>query len=163
MAILPSPPLPSSSFFKSYPKPFNFLFPPRPHKPIKPITFTCAASIEPPPTGFDFRSSDVFSLSRATISESYPELLDLVDMGCLILIQKEQFGPVPKWRAGFVEPEEIWLLGTTHIDRASALHVDRVVRALRPDNVVVELCRSRFSSSELGLCTLPATLSQGNG
>uniref|UniRef100_A0A7C9AMI8 TraB domain-containing protein n=1 Tax=Opuntia streptacantha TaxID=393608 RepID=A0A7C9AMI8_OPUST len=142
MAILPSPPLPSSSFFKSYPKPFNFLFPPKPHKPI---TFTCAASIEPPPTGFDFRSSDVFSLSRATISESYPELLDLVDMGCLILIQKEQFGPVPKWRAGFVEPEEIWLLGTTHIDRASALHVDRVVRALRPDNVVVELCRSRRS------------------
>lgn len=42
-----------------------------------------------------------------------------------------------------MEPEEIWLLGTTHIDRASAFHVERVVRAIRPDNVVVELCRSR--------------------
>ena len=144
MAIRPSPTQPHpSSFFKSYPKPFNFLSTPKPYRPIKPITFACVASIKPPPPGFDFRSSDVFSLSRATISESYPELLDLVDTGCLILIQKQQFGPVPKRRAEFVEPEEIWLLGTTHIDRASALHVDRVVRAIRPENVVVELCRSR--------------------
>lgn len=50
-----------------------------------------------------------------------------------------------------MEPDEIWLVGTSHIDQASSLHVDRVVRALRPDNVVVELCRSRagimYSSS----------------
>ncbi|KAK9677623.1 hypothetical protein RND81_11G156400 [Saponaria officinalis] len=64
-------------------------------------------------------------------------------MGCLIRVEKAQYGPVPLCRAEFVEPDEIWLVGTTHVDRASVEHVDRVVRALRPDNVVVELCRSR--------------------
>lgn len=58
-------------------------------------------------------------------------------------IEKKQFGPVPEWRSEFVEPEEIWLLGTTHISSDSSEDVERVVRTLRPDNVVVELCRSR--------------------
>ncbi|EKX51980.1 hypothetical protein GUITHDRAFT_134290 [Guillardia theta CCMP2712] len=42
-----------------------------------------------------------------------------------------------------VEPEEIFVVGTSHISRKSAEDVDRVIRAVRPDNVVVELCRSR--------------------
>lgn len=124
--------------------PPNFLSPPRPK--IRPNTkahITCNASIKGPPPGYDFRSSEIFSKSRAVISEAHPELLDLADMGSLVLIKKHQFGPVPSWRAEFMEPDEIWLVGTTHIDKASSLHVDRVVRALRPDNVVVELCRSR--------------------
>lgn len=60
-----------------------------------------------------------------------------------MLIEKSLFGPVPSWRSEFVEPEEIWLVGTTHISQESAVEVERVVRAVKPDNVVVELCRSR--------------------
>nr|KYP74916.1 hypothetical protein KK1_007611 [Cajanus cajan] len=81
--------------------------------------------------------------SRAAIAESHPQLLDLADNGTLVLVQKKSFGPVPPWRTQFVEPESIWLLGTTHVSEDSALQVERVVRALKPDNVVVELCRSR--------------------
>ncbi|GMH29550.1 hypothetical protein Nepgr_031393 [Nepenthes gracilis] len=107
--------------------------------PIRPSN----ASIKPPPADFDFRSSEVVVLSRSVIADSHPELLDLADRGSLVLVQKRQFGRVPSWRAEFVEPEEIWVMGTTHISQASSVDVERVGRALRPDNVVVELCRSR--------------------
>lgn len=73
----------------------------------------------------------------------HPELLDLADEGSLVVIRKSQFGPVPEWRSEFVEPEVIWLLGTNHVSEKSALDVERVVKVVRPDNVVVELCRSR--------------------
>lgn len=73
----------------------------------------------------------------------HPELLDLVDNGRLFLIQKNLFGPVPIWRTDFVEPDAIWLVGTSHISEQSSLDVERVVRAVKPESVVVELCRSR--------------------
>ncbi|KAL7229673.1 hypothetical protein ACSBR2_008224 [Camellia fascicularis] len=100
-------------------------------------------SISPPPSDFNYRST-ILADSRASIAQTHPELLDLADdNGSLVLVKKSQFGPVPEWRAEFVEPEEIWLIGTTHISLESALDVERVVRAVKPDNVVVELCRSR--------------------
>ncbi|KAM6587015.1 hypothetical protein CsatA_009620 [Cannabis sativa] len=99
-------------------------------------------SIKPPPPDFDFRS-DILGESNALIAKSHPELLDLASSGNLVLIEKRLFGPVPPWRAEFVEPETIWLVGTTHISQESAMEVERVVRAIKPDNVVVELCRSR--------------------
>lgn len=109
------------------------------------------ASVRPPPPGFDFRR-EVLEESRASIASSHPELLDLAGDATLVLVRKGQFGPIPAWRSEFVEPEEIWLVGTTHISRRSADDVARVVRAVRPDNVVVELCRSRagimYTSSE---------------
>ncbi|KAF4371302.1 hypothetical protein F8388_023462 [Cannabis sativa] len=109
---------------------------------------------------FDFRS-DILGESNALIAKSHPELLDLASSGNLVLIEKRLFGPVPPWRAEFVEPETIWLVGTTHISQESAMEVERVVRAIKPDNVVVELCRSRQSSfSELGLCTLLMVMSK---
>ncbi|KAL9225284.1 hypothetical protein vseg_001229 [Gypsophila vaccaria] len=104
---------------------------------------TAVAAVKPPPAGFDFRSTDILSLSRDAVAETHPQLLDLADLGCLVRVPKARFGPVPEWRAGFVEPDEVWLVGTSHVDRESVEHVERVVRALRPDNVVVELCRSR--------------------
>ncbi|KAB5532407.1 hypothetical protein DKX38_019077 [Salix brachista] len=107
-------------------------------KPTKPLR----VSIKPPPPDFDFRS-EILQESRATISRTYPELLDLANDGTLLLIEKKSFGPVPSWRTEFVEPEAIWLVGTTHISSQSAAQVERVVRAVKPDNVVVELCRSR--------------------
>lgn len=98
--------------------------------------------MKPPPPDFDYRR-EISEESRAAIAESHPELLDLADNGSLVLVQKKRFGPVPSWRTEFVEPESIWLIGTTHVSEVSAVEVERVVRALRPDNVVVELCRSR--------------------
>lgn len=44
---------------------------------------------------------------------------------------------------GYREPEVILILGTAHISAKSARDADRVVSAVRPQNVVVELCRSR--------------------
>ncbi|GLT36008.1 hypothetical protein SLA2020_104140 [Shorea laevis] len=109
-----------------------------PTKPLKPLK----VSIKPPPQDFDFRA-EILARSTATIAKTHPHLLDLADNGTLVLIEKPQFGPVPAWRTGFVEPEAIWLVGTNHIASESAADVDRVVRAVMPDNVVVELCRSR--------------------
>lgn len=114
----------------------NFITP----KPLR--SFRLSAVVKPPPPGFDFRS-EILSESRATIARNFPELLDLADNGTLVLIEKRQFGPVPAWRTEFIEPETIWLVGTTHLSKSSADDVDRVVRAVQPDNVVVELCRSR--------------------
>lgn len=107
-------------------------------KPLKPLK----VSIKPPPPDFDFRS-EILEYSRATIAKTHPELLDLAVNGSLVLVEKRLFGPVPSWRTEFVEPEAIWLVGTTHISQESAMDVERVVRAVNPDNVVVELCRSR--------------------
>lgn len=104
-------------------------------KPIK-------ASVQAPPPDFDFRN-ELASDSRAAIASTFPELLDLADNGTLILVQKQSFGPTPPWRKEFVEPESIWLVGTSHISQESAAHVERVVRTVKPDNVAVELCRSR--------------------
>jgi hypothetical protein len=99
-------------------------------------------SIKPPPPDFNYKL-EISEESRAVIAESYPDLLDLADNGSLVLVQKKRFGPVPSWRTEFVEPEYIWLIGTTHVSKESALEVERVVKAVKPDNVVVELCRSR--------------------
>lgn len=95
------------------------------------------SGIKPPPPEFDFRRE------ISATANSHPELTDLVKNGTLTLISKKLFGPVPEWRREFVEPEEIWLVGTSHLSQQSALDVERVIRAVKPDNVVVELCRSR--------------------
>ncbi|KAJ0043585.1 hypothetical protein Pint_17378 [Pistacia integerrima] len=107
-------------------------------KRIKPLK----VSIKPPPPEFDFRT-EILSDSRATIAKTCPELLNLADNGTLVLIEKRKFGPVPAWRTEFIEPDTIWLIGTTHLSPRSAADVERVLRAVEPDNVVVELCRSR--------------------
>lgn len=99
-------------------------------------------SVKPPPPDFNYKL-EISDESRAVIEECYPELLDLADNGSLVLVQKKRFGPVPSWRTEFVEPEYIWLIGTTHVSKESAMEVERVVKAVKPDNVVVELCRSR--------------------
>lgn len=101
-----------------------------------------SVSVKPPPPDFNFRA-EILEDSRETIAQTHPQLLDLTDNGSLVLIEKRLFGPVPAWRTEFVEPDEIWLLGTTHISSFSAVDVERVVEAVNPDNVVVELCRSR--------------------
>lgn len=127
---------------KLLPSPVTFpFFTPLNSKPFfRPIKVS--VSVQTPPPDFDFRN-EIASDSRAAIAKTFPELLDLADNGTLILIQKQSFGPVPAWRKEFVEPESIWLVGTSHISPESASVVERVVRTVKPDNVAVELCRSR--------------------
>ncbi|XP_078447944.1 traB family protein [Wolffia australiana] len=100
------------------------------------------ASIRPPPVGFDYKL-EVQEDTRAAVARFHPELIDLVENGDLVLVEKRRFGPVPSWRSAFVEPEAIWLVGTSHVSARSAAEVERVIKAVAPDNVVVELCRSR--------------------
>ncbi|KAL7107196.1 hypothetical protein ACP275_06G038600 [Erythranthe tilingii] len=107
-----------------------------------PSSCKAAAVIPSPPPNFNFRN-EILDISTAAIAETHPELLDLARNGTLVLIRKPQYGPVPSWRSDFVEPEAIWIIGTTHISPESASDVERVINSVRPDNVVVELCRSR--------------------
>ena len=44
---------------------------------------------------------------------------------------------------GHVEPEEIFVLGTSHLSERSVIEVEAAIELLRPDAVVVELCQSR--------------------
>lgn len=148
--------LTSSSTFTLFSKNHHQNFPSKPNKiSVTKLRFRpCKVSIKPPPPGFDFRTEYLLD-SRETIAQTHPELLDLADNGTLVLIRKSQFGPVPGWRTEFVEPEVIWLIGTSHVSSQSAVDVARVVRTVKPDNVVVELCRSRY-------CTLTAFVSLKN-
>lgn len=41
------------------------------------------------------------------------------------------------------EPAVVYLVGTAHVSLQSAEDVRRVIQAVRPQNVVVELCSSR--------------------
>ncbi|XP_063950706.1 uncharacterized protein LOC108219774 isoform X3 [Daucus carota subsp. sativus] len=139
--------LTSSSTFPLFNKKHHQNFPSKPNKisDTKLRFRPCMVSIKPPPPGFDFRTEYLLD-SRETIAQTHPELLDLADNGTLVLIRKSQFGPVPGWRTEFVEPEVIWLIGTSHVSSQSAVDVERVVRTVKPDNVVVELCRSSLNS-----------------
>ncbi|XP_011628414.1 uncharacterized protein LOC18447763 isoform X1 [Amborella trichopoda] len=103
---------------------------------IKP--FFCASnsrvSITPPPLDFDYRA-ETFTDTIDTVSERYPELLDLVESGNLVLVKKME--------RGNGEPEMIWVIATSHVSVESVMGVSRLVKAVKPENVVVELCRSR--------------------
>ena len=103
------------------------------------------ASIRPPPPGFDYKLQ-VLEDTRSAVEKDHPELIDLVEKGRLVVVEKKRFGPVPSWRTAFVEPETIWIVGTSHISAQSSVDVERVIKAVAPDNVVVELCRSRQRS-----------------
>ncbi|KAH6757760.1 hypothetical protein C2S51_038647 [Perilla frutescens var. frutescens] len=103
---------------------------------------TPAPVIPFPPPAFNFKN-EILHLSTAAIAETHPQLLDLAKNGTLVLVKKTQYGAVPPWRTEFVEPEAIWIIGTTHVSQESVSHVQRVIRAVKPENVVVELCRSR--------------------
>lgn len=115
---------------------------PPPQSPRQRRSINRKVAIRPPPPGFDYKSA-VLDDTRSAAAAGHPELMGLVEGGALALVEKRRFGPVARWRREFVEPDAIWLVGTHHLSRQSSADVERVVRALRPDNVVVELCRSR--------------------
>ncbi|CAO2190421.1 unnamed protein product [Urochloa humidicola] len=100
--------------------------------------------IPPPPPCFDYRAAVLADTRSAAATSGSPALAALVESGALVRVPRRRFGPVPAWRPpDFVEPEEVWILGTSHLSPESVADVERVIRAVQPDNVVVELCRSR--------------------
>ncbi|MQL79673.1 hypothetical protein Taro_012117 [Colocasia esculenta] len=132
----------AASFSFAGPSPRNLR---RPSAPSA-RTISCRVAIRTPPPGFDYKS-EVMEDTRSAVGREDPQLMDLVEKGRLVVVEKRRFGPVPSWRSAFVEPEAIWLVGTSHISAQSSEDVARVVRAVAPDNVVVELCRSRQGPS----------------
>ncbi|GBF95762.1 hypothetical protein Rsub_08198 [Raphidocelis subcapitata] len=76
------------------------------------------------------------------VKASWPQLLDLVEEGVLV-VHERPAGYVERRADGYREPQLVFLLGTAHVSAKSAEDVRRVVAAVRPECVVVELCRSR--------------------
>uniref|UniRef100_I1QL98 Uncharacterized protein n=1 Tax=Oryza glaberrima TaxID=4538 RepID=I1QL98_ORYGL len=109
-----------------------------------PTPSTAASFRPPPPPCFDYREAMLGHTRAAAVTAADPALAALVESGALVRVPRRRFGPVPAWRPPeFVEPEDVWILGTSHLSEESVADVERVLRAVRPDNVVVELCRSR--------------------
>lgn len=72
----------------------------------------------------------------------HPQLLPLVEEGTLVAL--ERAAEYRERRSdGYQEPKLLYLVGTSHVSSRSAEDVRRVVQAVQPDAVVVELCRSR--------------------
>jgi len=46
---------------------------------------------------------------------------------------------------GYQEPLEVFILGTSHFSAQSEHNVDRLIKTVEPESVVVELCRSRVA------------------
>ncbi|CAN0089574.1 unnamed protein product [Scytosiphon promiscuus] len=82
-------------------------------------------------------------------------LEDLVDSGAL-QVAKRPADYADRRSDGYTEPLELYVLGTSHVSEASAKHVRRVLEAVRPQSVVVELCKSRA-----GLMMPAATTADG--
>eukprot|EP00890_Picochlorum_soloecismus_P005933 jgi/Picsp_1/6340/NSC_03689-R1_family protein len=96
-----------------------------------------------PPTEYDHRLA-LRSNTLKIIRGSYPELEDLALSGNLIAIQRP-YDYVERRSDGYQEPEMVFVIGTAHISEKSQIEVSRVIEAIKPENVVVELCRSRSS------------------
>ncbi|GLI67999.1 hypothetical protein VaNZ11_012211 [Volvox africanus] len=97
-----------------------------------------------PPKDFDFRA-EVMTYSRQWVDDNACQLRDLVDEGTVVVVPRR---PDYKERRtdGYCEPRVVVLVGTAHVSRRSQRDVDRVIRAVVPDSVVVELCKSRSAA-----------------
>lgn len=72
----------------------------------------------------------------------YPCLKDLDDSNAIIAWERPK-DYVERREDGYAEPELIICIGTVHVGDSSARLVERVIEAVQPDCVVVELCKSR--------------------
>ena len=96
-----------------------------------------------PPVEYDHRTA-LRESSRKLVQNEFPELVDLVEAGTLVAIERSELY-VERRTDGYREPELVLLVGTSHASSSSADEVTRAINVVRPDNVVVELCRSRSS------------------
>ncbi|KAH7617711.1 hypothetical protein NADE_004113 [Nannochloris sp. 'desiccata'] len=111
------------------------------------FVITCAAIvastpiIPSPPPAYDHRKQLV-RRSVALVQQTYPQLQDLAESGTLIAVPRPE-NYQERRSDGYKEPELVLLVGTAHLSLQSAEDVRRVVLATKPQNVVVELCKSR--------------------
>jgi pheromone shutdown protein TraB len=99
-----------------------------------------AAAYAGPPASFDHRAAT--AAAGAALAAAHPSLAPLIAEGLLLSLPRPA-GYVERRSDGYEAPRHVWLLGTAHLSRRSAADVAAAVAALRPDAVVVELCRSR--------------------
>lgn len=95
------------------------------------------------PPQYDFRGA-LSSCTRGVIQSRYPQLQHLVEDGVLLVYQRPATY-VERRTDGYQEPEEVFLIGTSHVSQQSAQSVREVIEAVRPETVVVELCKSRVA------------------
>ena len=94
----------------------------------------------------EYRLRDVaYAQSHAVVSQEFPELVDLVENGSLVIYERKSDSADCRLNSCYQVPERIFIVGTCHVSATSAAAVLRVMTAVRPDNVVVEVCKSRIA------------------
>jgi len=95
------------------------------------------------------------SLRASEIERLRPELAKLARDGVLRVVRKpaqyvdrreRRFWKGPREPR---EPSTIWILGTCHVSEESARQVKQVIESVRPQAVVVELCKKRSGALNL--------------
>ena len=102
-----------------------------------------------PPASYDHRAAT--AAASAALALAHPRLAPLVRDGLLLALPRPE-AYTERREDGYEEPRVVWLLGTAHLSGRSSADVAACVEALRPEAVVVELCRSRA-----GVMYAPAT------
>ncbi|CAM9223257.1 unnamed protein product [Ascophyllum nodosum] len=116
-------------------------------------TAAAAASSNDSPARGDLTSEKRHSEQRSGFQPPLPleddghvvdmsSLHNLVESGAL-QVAKRPSDYSDRRTDGYTEPMEIYVLGTSHASEASARDAQQVIRAVRPQSVVVELCKSR--------------------
>ncbi|PSC70033.1 traB domain-containing isoform X1 [Micractinium conductrix] len=102
-----------------------------------------APLVQGPPQSYDHRAlRDSSAALLARLGGQHAQLLPLVQQGNLVALERPA-SYVERREDGYREPELLFLVGTAHVSQQSAADVRRVVQAVQPDALVVELCRSR--------------------
>jgi pheromone shutdown protein TraB len=107
------------------------------------LAFACQTPsiLRGPPPAYDHRKR-LLAPSLQLVRQRWPQLVDLAESGTLVAVPRPD-GYVERRDDGYREPQLVLLVGTAHISTQSADDVMRVVAAVQPQNVVVELCASR--------------------
>jgi len=105
--------------------------------------------------------------SLKLVEARHPQLSPLVRRDVLRVVEKPEYYVQSEsqrerkfWRGETdpVEPDYIYLVGTCHVGRESAADVKEVIEAVRPQAVVVELCKKRSN-----IMTMTAERGGGDG
>lgn len=89
-----------------------------------------------------FRKKRARSVRCCDVTGEKDTLKDLYERGVLIHRSRRK-DYVERRVDGYEEPKEIFVVGTSHYSESSAEDVRKVIETVRPQCVVVELCRSR--------------------
>ncbi len=77
--------------------------------------------VAPPPEDYEFRAETRLQTVE-TVLTHFPQLMDLVEDGTLVVV-KRAVDYVERRSDGYVEPEVVFVVGTAHMSKVSALQV----------------------------------------